>query len=508
MEGNRAFEDLRLTLERWAYNNIFEFWQIRKPERAFTTALATIRQMAWTGERFQLSYFNYPFYGGVDDVFRLSRRLGREGEFFELLQYLIDVMEEAGAIDQDLAEAHQAMGYYLGKAGRHDEALIHFTRSRELDAGMPAYQFSEVVGRFKAGERIAAAERLFEVALELGRVVSMDNIRFLYQDYPEDGVDFLLSKLAEHPNNNEIAGNLAILAIQAGEIDLARTALILMEANQSGEEYAGIAKQAAEAVAAGNLNEARSILSVDTEFEISQDNAYIRAMLSAVTDEPEDVGTDLETAIRLGPYERDPDFPLFETYFTGMHELGRVDEAFAFLRGIVNENQNDPYPYFFLCHKLRESGQLDEAKWELENLRNKLGPMQSAWVQFQMLTIEGSSGWWFRRLNWVDANDVNRELGRIAYENGDMDNVRHHLYWAESSRPEKFYTYMLAAKYEMEKGDLKEAGEILDNASFFPEVEDRKGEAFKALMAAYTELKAAGWVRERNFDPFPGIPGD
>ncbi len=58
------------------------------------------------------------------------------------------------------------------------------------------------------------------------------------------------------------------------------------------------------------------------------------------------------------------------------------------------------------------------------------------------------------------------------------------------------------AHFLIEKGDLREAGRVLDDMTFLPELGERGTETYKRLMDAYADLKAAGWVRERNFDPY------
>lgn len=506
IDWGQDFGDLRITIERWAYNSLFEYWQVRKPDRAFSIASATMRQMAWTGKRLQLEYFDYPFYGGLDCVFELSRRYGKEEQFFKLLEYLIKVTEDENAVPQDVAEAHETFGYYLGKAGRWDEALVQFRRATELDPGMPAYRFTEVIAEFNSGRRASAAESAFQATLDLKNMVSMDNMRFLYRDYPSEGAEFLTAKLGEYPDRADIAGNIAILAFRAGEAKLARTALRIMEALQSGEAFADISKAAAEALAAGNADKAWTILDARKGSETTPESAYVRAMLASSSKPTKDIAQIIETAIRFGPYEREPDFPLFETYFSAMKEVGLADDAFSFLREIVKDNPNDAYPLYFLALKLREVGRLDESKAELETLMSRVAPMMGSWMQFQGITVEGSAGWWFQRLNWVDANDINRELAQVAKELGDTKAVDHYLFWAESSHPEDFQTNILLAEREMQKGDLEEAGQILDDISLSVDPNDKNSEPFKQLMAAYAELKSAGWVRERNFTPFPGIP--
>lgn len=496
--GNRNTVSI---IEQWAYNSLFEHWQIRKPHVALDTSLEKLGNLKWESSQPPIRWYAYDYSGGLENVFYLARSLNRTDEFFEIIQNYIDASHKRLTLHSDIAELHMQSGYYCSEIDRWDDALVHLEEAYELYPESDNITYSYAVALYRNGDIEDAAEMVYEACQGPKPLLSLDDIRFLFYDDPEKGVEFLLGKLANDPDEPHLLFNLTILAHRAGNHNLAETACrlklaLFLEVDPDSTH------EAARLLSVGDIESAGKLIPIDaTENRIINEDYYLDVLLHITEADPEDVALLAGTALKFAPFERDSDLALYDTYFNTMQLIEKVDEAFSHLEHLVSGNPNDLHPRFFLARKLHEAGRLDESLIVLDEMRPLL--IAPRWGNMQFLSPEKfrKSRDWIVELNRVNADDVFREMALIYRDKDDMEQYDHYLHLM-SVYGRNFESAILVAERLIEKDKLKPAGQILDDLTFFPEVYTQSGEAYDRLMSLYSRLKAAGWVRERDFEPF------
>ncbi len=488
-------------IEQWAYNSLFEHWQIRKPHVALDTSLDKLGNLEWESSQPPIRWYAYDYSGGLENVFYLARSLDRTDEFFKIIQFYINGSHQRLTLPSDMAELHMLAGYYYGEIDQWDDALMHLEEAYKLYPESDNITYSYAVALYKNGNIEKAAEMVYKACQGSKPLLSLDDIRFLFYDDPEKGVEFLLGKLADDPDEPHLLFNLTILAHRAGNHNLAETAYrlklaLFLEVDPDSTH------EAARLLSMGDIESAGKLIPIDaTENRIIDEDYYLDALLHIAEADPEDVAQLTGEALRFAPYERNPNFVLYDAYFNSMQQLERTEEAFTTLRDLIFGNPNDLYPRFFLARKLHEAGRLDESLIVLDEIRPLLIAPRWGNMHFSAPKKFRKSRDWIIELNRVDADDVFREMALIYRDLGDEENYDHYLHLM-TVYGHNFESEILVAERLIEKDKLKPAGQILDDLSFFPEVYTQSGEAYDRLMSLYSRLKAAGWVNERDFKPF------
>ena len=118
-------------------------------------------------------------------------------------------------------------GYYYSEIDRWDNALVHIGKAYELYPESDNITYSYAVALYKNGNIEEASEMVYEASQGPKPLLSLDDIRFLFYDDPEKGIEFLLGKLADDPDEPHLLFNLAILAYLAGDNNLAEAIFTL-----------------------------------------------------------------------------------------------------------------------------------------------------------------------------------------------------------------------------------------------------------------------------------------
>ena len=490
-----------ITTRKWAYNSLFEYWQIRDPHKSLDFALTAIRGTPWHGSEPPLGNYMYEYRGGLENVFLLANRLGRTDEFFGLLEFFIDSAEQRLTLESDLAQLFLVMGRYLGRDGRWTDAEHYLSRGVEILPDAPEYIYSHAVALFESGAKTEAADIVFNATLGKKPLLSLDDIRYLFADHPAEGVEYLTRRLIDNPHSIDHYKNLAIMAHRAGDDETARISLELISIVESGE-FEPLTTEAAMSLSGGDIKSAkRTLAGITIDESPSAVSSYVEAFIYSPSAPANQAAELTRAALERGPYERDTDVHLFDTYFSSMQALGKTDEAFTFLWILTDDNPNELYPRQVLARELLEEGRLNEALLIFDDMQSLFAVPGQMWVQEQSSELFYQSRDRVIALNDVQIQDIFREKALIYREWDDIEKYDHYIFLT-SVYGFGFESDLVVAERRLEKGELKDAGEILDNLSFYPEVDDTDSHEFHALISLYAKLESAGWVRERNFEPF------
>ncbi len=419
-------------IKRWGYNTFYEYYEVRDPGKALDEAFNTIPGLSFDGSILLLGNFYYEIYGGFDNVFQLSLRLGREEDFFAMLDTFVETARTNGSADDVFAAMYYFRGRYLGDAGRWDEALDAYRKANELTPGNSENEYADNKAWFETGHHTEAAGLVWGGVISAGDEFRELELRSLYRDYPAEGLEFLRSKLPGDGNRESVLSCMAILAKDAGDDALARAIagyFALAESGDAAEE----SNRIIDALMSGDDTLAESIVRAAAPgFVTKGDGLFAQAYVLAPDAAPADAALLTRMVIEAEPYEYEPCFSLYNTYYDSMSLLGRTGEALDFLKTNAEAFPDELYPSYFYALKLQENGRDRDALEIYEELRLRWNYPAGQGMATMYFEFPGSAHYWFTRLNDVEIYDVFVQTALIYKDLGERGSYEHYLYLAGS----------------------------------------------------------------------------
>jgi tetratricopeptide (TPR) repeat protein len=347
--------------------------------------------------------------------FALAKLHASDGEFEQAeTQY-----RRALGLDTASVVLHVDFAQFLASLRRLDEAKIQAQRALELDgenadALRTLGQIHWSLGRSDPQELLAARD-----ALERLRLVSPEDLQGLVglgQIYEQTGdidkaIEVYRDLVSRNTDNSQLKRLLVDALSRAGRSDEARTELqeMMRIEQESTESRMALAELEAEK---GNHTEA--IRLIEEGDERLRSLAPVRAFLaeqylrhaSAPGLSKEQRTEDLEAALAavrsLPDDEKDPG--LFRLEGMVLRRLGRVDEAVALFRALVEERPSEPWSHLLLSGLLEAMQRLEEASQVLEGALERFAGQPSVRLDLvgRLLWLDSQRSAWPRVLLWSD----------------------------------------------------------------------------------------------------------